>query len=41
MKLKNSYFFTLREDVKDWLLETLTSRDIDNPYEWYKDICIK
>lgn len=31
----------LREDVKDWLLETLTSRDIDNPYEWYKDICIK
>lgn len=26
----------LREDVREWLLETLTSRDIDDPYEWYK-----
>ena len=25
----------LREDVKQWLLETLTSRDIHDPYEWY------
>ena len=26
----------LREDVKQWLLETLSSRDIYDPYEWYK-----
>lgn len=26
----------LREDVKEWLLEVLTSKDIDDPYEWYK-----
>lgn len=25
----------LREDVKQWLLETLTSRDINDPYERY------
>ena len=25
----------LREDVKQWLLETLTSRDIYDPYERY------
>lgn len=31
----------LREDVRDWLLETLSSRDMDDPYEWYKDICIQ
>lgn len=31
----------LREDVRDRLLETLTKRDIDDPYEWYKWECIK
>ena len=31
----------LRDDVKDWLIETLTSRDIDNPYEWYIPEAIK
>ena len=31
----------LREDVRDRLLETLTTRDIDDPYEWYKWECIK
>ena len=25
----------LREDVRRWLLDTLTSRDIQDPYEWY------
>lgn len=25
----------LREDVKQWLLETLTTRDINDPYERY------
>lgn len=27
----------LREDVREWLLETLMSRDVNNPYEWYDD----
>lgn len=31
----------LREDVREWLLETLWSRDITDPYEWYKGECIK
>lgn len=31
----------LREDVREWLLETLSSRNIHDPYEWYKDDCIK
>ena len=31
----------LREDVRRWLLDTLTSRDIEDPYEWYKDECIR
>ena len=31
----------LREDVKQWLLEVFTSRDIDDPRERYKDECIK
>ena len=31
----------LREDVRDWLLETLISRDIDDPYQRYKNECIK
>ena len=31
----------LREDVKQRLLETLTSRDIYDPYEWYDDRVIK
>ena len=26
----------LREDVRNRLLETLTSRNIYDPYEWYK-----
>ena len=25
----------LRPDVKQWLLEVLTSKDVDDPYEWY------
>lgn len=31
----------LREDVKQWLIDTLTSKDIYDPYEWYKNDCIK
>ena len=31
----------LRPEVKQWLLDTLTSRDIHDPEEWYKDECIK
>ena len=31
----------LREDVRRWLLDTLTSRDIEDPYEWYKNECIR
>ena len=31
----------LREDVKQWLIDTLTSRDINDPYEWYRNDCIK
>jgi len=27
----------LREDVRRWLLDTLTSRDIEDPHEWYRD----
>lgn len=27
----------LREDVKQWLIETLTSRDIDDPQARYND----
>lgn len=27
----------LREDVKQWLLETLTSKNIYDPYERYKE----
>ena len=30
----------LREDVREWLIEVLTSKDIDNPYEWYDDKAI-
>lgn len=30
----------LREDVRRWLLDTLTSRDIEDPYEWYREDCI-
>ncbi|MBO7691739.1 MAG: hypothetical protein J6T10_03795 [Methanobrevibacter sp.] len=25
----------LRKDVREWLIETLTSKDINDPYEWY------
>lgn len=31
----------LREDVKKWLIETLNSRDIHDPYEWYDDRVIR
>lgn len=31
----------LREDVKQWLIDTLTSKDIYDPYEWYDDRVIK
>lgn len=31
----------LREDVKEWLVETLNSRDIYDPYEWYDDRVIR
>jgi hypothetical protein len=31
----------LRKDVRDRLLEVLTSRDIHDPYEWYKPKAIK
>ena len=31
----------LREDVKQWLLDVLTSKDIYDPYEWYDHRVIK
>lgn len=31
----------LREDVRRRLLDTLTSRDIQDPYEWYRWDCIR
>lgn len=31
----------LREDIREWLLETLSSRNIYDPYIRYKDDCIK
>lgn len=31
----------LREDVKQWLLETLTSKDVNDPYERYDPRVIK
>jgi len=31
----------LRDDVREWLLETLTSKNILDPYERYKKECIK
>lgn len=31
----------LRPDVKEWLLEVLNSKDIIDPYEWYKEECIR
>lgn len=31
----------LREDVKQWLIETLNSRDIHDPREWYDDKVIR
>lgn len=31
----------LREDVREWLIETLNSRDIHDPYEWYKEKVIR
>lgn len=31
----------LRDDVREWLLETLESKNIYDPFEWYKESCIK
>lgn len=31
----------LREDVRQWLLETLTSKDIHDPYERYDERVIR
>jgi hypothetical protein len=31
----------LREDVREWLLEILTSKNIHDPYIWYKDNVIR
>jgi len=31
----------LREDVRDWLLETLSSKNPYDPYEWYKSSAIR
>lgn len=31
----------LRQDVKQWLIDTLTSKDIYDPYEWYDERVIK
>lgn len=31
----------LRDDVKQWLIDTLTSKDIYDPYEWYDERVIK
>ena len=31
----------LREDVKQWLLETLNKRDISDPYDWYDERVIR
>lgn len=31
----------LREDVRRWLLDVLTSRDIEDPYEWYREDVIR
>ena len=31
----------LREDVREWLIDTLTSKNIHDPYVWYKDECIR
>lgn len=31
----------LREDVKQWLIETLNSKDINDPREWYDDKVIR
>ena len=31
----------LREDVRRRLLDVLTSKDIEDPYEWYRNDCIR
>jgi len=31
----------LKEDVRQWLLDTLTSKNIHDPYTWYKDECVR
>lgn len=31
----------LREDIREWLLDTLTSKNIYDPYTWYKGECIR
>lgn len=31
----------LKPEVIQWLIDTLSTKDIDNPYERYKDECIR
>jgi hypothetical protein len=31
----------LREDVKKWLVDILQSKNMYDPYTWYKDECIR
>ncbi len=31
----------LRDDVRQWLLDVLTSKNIHDPYTWYRDEAIK
>ena len=31
----------LREDVREWLIDVLTSKNIHDPYTWYRDECIR
>ena len=31
----------LRPEIVEWLIDTLSSKDIHDPTIWYKDECIK
>lgn len=31
----------LRDDVRKWLIDTLTTKNIYDPFEWYNEECIK
>lgn len=31
----------LRDDVREWLIETLQSRNIYDPYEWYTESAVR